>query len=278
MDGRTANLRPRDVLAEWLAKYGYDKRRATGEHHANLVYGLIARLNESGDWTRSWQLLADGTGNTLDDQTAVLTRAFGEVSDLYQKHRDEGDNAPFLLAFGTIVHAHAQVALGDESTGALFTNENIDELGDATDELDPEMLTVLRAGAVPVRSATVVTVEGMACEMSMFAPGLDAPRVDVVEDWINADENDRCEPEGAYTDALTKAFGFLLLIRGAIGRDLPPNIAGILEYAQLCAKEGRPGSASMLSFVFRIIAAGLASGAITPGEPMTDLPNDPLDW
>lgn len=272
------NLRPRDVLADWLTKYGYDKRRATGEDHANLVYGLIARVDESGEWTRSWQLLADGFGNTLDDQTAVLTKAFGEVTDLYRQHRDEEDNAPFLLAFGTMVHAHAQIALGNEESGELWTDENIDQLGDVADELDPEMLTVLRAGAVPVRSATVVTLEGMACEMSLFAPGLDAPRVDVVEDWVNGDEDDRCQPEGAYTDALTKAFGFLLLIRGAIGRGLPPNVGGIMEYAQQCVKEDRPGSRSMLAFVLRLVASGLDSGAITTdGEDPDALP-EPFGW
>lgn len=263
----TDNLRPREVLTDWLTHYGYDRRRVTGDDHASLAYALIARRGAEGEWRRGWQLVGDSHGEAGNMEEA-LSSAFETCAELYAEHTDDGADAPYVVALAVLSHAHAQIALGEERSGQIFTAETLPaEFHDALADQDPKMLAAFRESSlrpVPVRTATVVSLEGMACEMSFFFASDPADvAVEVVEDWIHADDSERCEPDGPGVESLHQTFGFLVLIRGTIGAGYRPNLDGMWAYTKDCAVEGHPGAKSMTAFLLRLIASGLDTGALS---------------
>lgn len=270
------NLRPIEVLAMVATRYGLSKAKTAnigGENRPSITYALLAHPTDDPDkWTTKWHLVGVSTnslaGSIKKDQDAIA-EGYGKVHEMILD-KPYREAAPQPLAMVLVTHGEAELAVGDPETGKVVK----------ADELPDEMKTVMRqmfgdnfaerveSGAVPARAVAVITPEGIAVETAFAFPDSDDPVTSVAEQWVDEPGDDF--PDAPGTDALTKAFGLLIMLRGAIDEGHEPSLNGVMAYAKQLVAEKAPGANAMLAFLLRLIATGMESGAVQIGDDPSD--------
>ena len=260
------NLRPSEVLASVAARYGLAKAKTGtigGKTRPSITYALLAHPTDDPDkWTTKWHLVGVSTDalSKKKDEDAIA-EGYGKIHEMIVE-KPYRDVAPQPLAMVLVTHGEAEIAVGDAETGKIVT---VDEL---PDEYKAVMESVfgeqyadrVKGGAVPARAVAVITPEGIAVETAFGFPDSEDPVFSVAEQWI--DEPGDEFPDGPATDALTKAFGLLIMLRGALDEGHEPSLNGVMRYAKQLVADRAPGAESMLAVLLLLIATGMETGQL----------------
>lgn len=268
------NLRPIEVLANVAARYGLSKAKTAnigGDNRPAITYALLAHPTDDPEkWEPRWHLVGVSTDalSKKKDQDAIA-EGYGKIHEmiLAQPFRDV---APQPLAMVLVTHGEAEIAVGDAETGKIVTVEELPDEYKAVMEsvFGEKYADRVKGGAVPARAVAVITPEGIAVETAFGFPDSDDPVFSVAEQWI--DEPGDEFPDAPGTDALTKAFGLLIMLRGAVDEGHEPSLNGVMKYAKELVAEGAPGAKAMLAFLLRLVATGMETGKIELGDDNDD--------
>ncbi len=249
-------LRPQEVMDNWLTTYGYDKNRTTSkESHA---LGYVLTLNND---VPKWRMFgADELGEK------ALLGAFSEtmslLADDYKAGKTGEDvtriGAILLVNHGTGRHAFRNPETGEELSYEELSEEQKADLAEYAGEVQERELE----GEIPCRVVNLITPTGLAADVSIIHPT--GTIVQRVEQWLNDGEGTVPAPCGAVDDALMSTFMFMQVARQTVANGEDMSLTGMMNTAMEFGDTA--GGKKLMGFLLRILAGGLEEGIISFGE------------
>lgn len=250
------NNRPMDLLDECQAKYGLDRLRSVSDN-SRCYYRVCVFDREADEWTAEWKL--GGIGESITD---VMTDTFGEVlrQTAQAVNRGETRLAPHCDGLMVVISGtgHYVVRTPDGREWAELTEEEQTVLREGKDSSAPLPKGYDPTETVPTRLSILISLEGMAREVSVLPPGLD-PIVERMEEWINGDEPTTPNIAGNDIDqSVLSLFTFIQILNETVRQGRSFDLSGILETAANIPQE--VGGREMTAFLLRLVSLGVENG------------------
>jgi|694.fasta_scaffold27185_7 hypothetical protein len=250
-------LRPQEVMDNWLTAYGYDKNRSTSPESHSL--GYVLTINEG---VPKWRMFgAEEVGEqalmgTFRESLALLSNdykagRFGEETTRI--------GAVLLVSHGTGHHAYKNPETGENLRYEELTEGQKEELAK---QFEDDGVREELEGEVPCRIVNVITPTGLAADVSIVHKT--GVVVQQIEQYLNDGEGTIPQPCGAVDDALMSTFMFMQVARECVASGEEMSFAGMLKTAT--ELHDMQGGKQLIAFLLRILAGGLEEGIISLGE------------
>jgi hypothetical protein len=241
--------RPSVVLTDWLAKYGYDKRRSTSDNAVQICYAHLSEW-DGGNWVSRWSM----TGADSDPEVAVH-QTFNELCAMLKKSEGLGSRAMRVNALLMVTHGHGTFGAEHPETGEMITWDNFtEEMKQKASDAEP---TIARQAGnpIPCRMVNVITASGLGADVSIFYDGENEPEIQTVEQWTG--DGISPEPMGQVDEVLGSLFSFIYFLREVVVSGEGLNAEGLMNTAM--NNLSNPMGKQMMALMLRAIADGFAN-------------------
>lgn len=266
------NNRPGDLLDECLSRYGLDKKRnITG---SVLCYYRTCHWNDDDhEWVAHWHL-----GGADSNPETALIETFQQIMPklIEDSRNDRREKSTHFDALVLVASGEGKYIVKDLD-GRDFHDLNAEQQDEIRKDLiEHNAPPVLPGGTAPTRVVSIITLEGIATDLTVFVEGQE-PNVQRIEQWYRADSGDDelPEPNGPLENAMLSMFTFTQLLRETIhtGRDL--SLSSVLRTATEIP-ESR-GGMEMSGQLLQMIGSAMRVGLFTSDDARNELFDDDDD-
>jgi hypothetical protein len=248
------NNKPLDLLDECHTKYGLNRLRSTSEN-TRCYYRVCEYDRDSDEWKADWKLGSIGEG-----MTDVMTETFADIVKRLGQASKQGETAlcPTFDAVLVVVSGMGRyfVRAKDGREWEQLTEEEREEVRNEKESavLPPEYNPT---EAVPTRMSIVLTLEGIAREVSILPPGID-PIVERMEEWVHDGNDTTPDASNELDQSVLSLFTFIQIINETVRQGRSFDLTGLMQTAALIPREH--GGKEMSAFLLRLISMGVETG------------------
>jgi hypothetical protein len=247
------NNRPIELLDECQEKYGLDRLRSVSDN-SRIYYRLCEFDRERDEWEASWKLggIADGVNETMVEAFSQIVTTFGEAVKRGESRLAPTCDAVVLVVSGKGVY---KIQAKDGRQWNEFTDEEKRQAQEEAGQFFPDGFDPTEI--VPTRMVMAITLEGMAREITVAAPGLE-PIVERMEEWTQ-DGNDTIPDASNELDgALLSLFTFIQIVNETVRQGRSFDISGLLQTASNIPEH--LGGREMTALLLRLVSMGVENG------------------
>lgn len=247
------NNRPIDLLDEFQQKYGLDRKRALNK--ASMCYYRSCEWSDTDSaWRANWHI-GGAAGNPADSIAETFAQIAGKLREDAQAGR--GRDARLFDALVVVLPGDGRYVVRHQD-GRDWDDFTEDEKAEFLQ--DKELDAVKPGMNAPTRLVSIVTLEGLAAEISVFFSDGE-PLVERTEQWVDDGKGTIPQPGGPMEEALIQMFTFIQLLRETVGNYGDLTLSNIISTATHIPEER--GGAQMSAHLLQMVGMALESGVLT---------------